>query len=342
MHEPHARGGAFRRFGAPAGCLLAAALGLPGCRAPEPELEPLSPDEIETLAALRRADPERGRIEDRGTLFLSLDQNLRTWRTLGAKNEGGEIEERDSLEIALTRQVYLNFDTILAELERGADPEHRVIAAAALGFSRIPAPDEPGGDPQFPAVHATAVRPLLDVIDSGSDDLVVNALLSLGRIADPDTPRQVLVEVLVKHHHDDARANAALAIGRIAGPQDAPLLLAPLIGALADRSAKVRLHAVKALGALEDRSVQGPLLERLRRDDSPLVQAAAALQLGRVGDLHAVQTLIEGLMSQTTLVHHQCQRSLVALTGRTDLKNYKAWREWWSGSELNPQRSGRG
>ena len=150
---------------------------LAGCLGSEPKLEPLSQQEIELLATLRRRDPDAGRIEDKGTLFMSLDQNMRKWRELAARNELGDADQRTSLEYVITGEVYFNFDVILAEFERGSDPEHRTIAAAALGFSRIPAPDEPGGEPDFPVVHPRAVEPLLSCLDSGNDELVMNALL---------------------------------------------------------------------------------------------------------------------------------------------------------------------
>ena len=312
------------------------------CRsAEEPKLEPLSEAQKQALVELRRHDPDEGKVADKGTLFMSLDQNLRKWRELSARSELGDAELRASLEYVITRQVYYNFDVVLAELQQGTDPEHRVIAAAALGFSRIPAPDEPGGDPEFPAVHPRAVPPLMETLESGNDELVVNALLSIGRIAAPETSRQVLVELMVKHHNADVRANAALALAQVCGAGDAALVLGPLMSALSDTNPTVRLHVVKALGRLGDRSALGPLLERLRRDDTPLVRACAAKELGDFGDFVAVPPLIEGLQSETQIVAIQCHHSLVRITRRTDLRGYKAWREWWNEEESNPDVRGR-
>ncbi len=320
------------------GSLATAAAFAAACSSAEPPLQPLSLEEKRTLAELRRSDPNLGRIEDKGTLFLSLDQNLRKWRELSSRSELGDVEQRSSLEYVLTREVYFNFDVVLNELEHGSDPEHVVVAAAALGFSRIPAPDEPGGDPTFPALHPRAVAPLLEKIESSNDDVVMNALLSVGRIAAPETPRQLLVELMVKHHNAGVRANAALALASVCTPADAPLVQGPLFSSLSDSDPTVRLHAVKALGRLEDRSAQGPLIERLRRDDTPLVRACAALELGKVGDWTAVTYLIEGLQSDAPIVAFQCHKTLVRLTGKTDLKGYRAWREWWSEAPENRDR----
>jgi hypothetical protein len=323
------------RFAAAALALLAS---LASCATEEPKLEPMTAEDQRNLSALEHYDPKLARIEDPGTLFMSLDQNLRKWREFSARTEMSDVQQRVTLEEVLTRQVYYNFDTILAQLQHGTDPEHVIIAAAALGFSRIPAPDEPGGNPAYPAVHPRAVQPLMDTLDSGNDELIVNALLSLGRIAAPETSRQALMELMVKHHNAAVRANAALALSQIIDENDRPLVLGPIFSALSDSDATVRLHAVKALGKLNEKSAVGPLVDRLRRDDTPLVRACAAMELGKLGDPSAITYLIDGLQSDAAIVAFQCHRSLVHLTGRNDIKGYKAWHDWWQESDSNPDR----
>lgn len=318
---------------AAAALLLAAA-----CASNEPAIEPIPRKEIEQLEALRRHDPKAGYLDDKGTLFVALDQNLRKWRELGARTDLVDVDQKHSLEIVLTQQVYYNFDTILNELALGTDPDHKVTAAAAIGFSRIPAPDEPGGDPEFPALHPRAVQPLLAVIETGHDELVINALLSLGRIAAPETPRALVIELMLKHHHADVRANAALALAQMARPADAPLLLGPLFAALGDAHPTVRLHAVRALGSLGDRTALGPLVDRLRNDPTPLVRACAAMELGRLGDWGTVGYLIDALDSEAPLLAFQCHQALVRLTNRRDLHGTREWREWWIKAPENPER----
>lgn len=336
--SPHRdrQAGATASFAAPLFLALLAALPV-GCQS-APELAPLSAMELAEADALRRHDPKAGFVKDRGTLFVSLDQNLRKWRELCARTDVADIDQRSSLEVVLTKQVYYNFETILNELERGTDHDHRVTAAAAIGFSKIPAPDEPGGDADFPALHPRALPPLLYVIESGQDELVINSLLSLARLKMSATPRDLLIELMIKHHHADVRANAAYALAEIAGPQDGPLLMPALFSALSDPAAPVRLHAVKALGRIGDRAAQGQLIERLRRDDTPLVQACAAMELGKLGDWSTVGFLIEGLESDAQLLAFQCHHALVKLTGKTEIKGYLAWREWWEKSPENRDR----
>ena len=312
-----------------------AAVALAGCQGPD--TVPLTPKEQQEHAWLKKSDPNAGKIAERGTLFMSLDQNLRTWRRLTTSTEVGDISQRDSIEQALTRQVYINFDAILDELEHGRDPEHKIVAAAALGFSRIPAPDEPGGNPNYPVLHSRAVAPLLAALDSGNDQIVMNSLLSIGRIASPETPRDVLIELMVTHHAEDVRANAALALAAIVTEADAPLVVGPLYSALSDPSHKVRLHAIKALVRVHDPNTQPALLNILRKDPMPLVQACAAMELGRIGNWDAIDALIEGLHVNHYLLFFECQRSLMRLTGESK-KDYVEWRAWWDKNENNPQR----
>lgn len=338
MSGPIRRSLAVWKRRARAGALVAAAaLPLAGCHS-EPELVPLDRQELDKLDALRHHDGKSAYVKDRGTLFVTLDQNLRKWRELCTRTDVADIDQRMSLEVVLTRQVYYNFDSILNELEHGTDPDQRVTAAAALGFSRIPAPDEPGGDPEFPALHPRAIAPLLAVIESGQDDLVVNALLSIGRIASPDTPRELLIDLMLRHHSADVRANATLALARIVTPSDAALVVGPLFSALGDSAPTVRLHAIKALGSIGDRTAEGPLIDRLRRDETPLVQACAAMELGRLGGFNAVDFLIEGLQSDASLLAFQCHQALVRISHRTDLRGYKEWLEWWQKAPENRDR----
>ena len=193
--------------------------GLSACSATSPSEAPRenTAEEEDRLKILRDADTNMGPMEDTATLFITLDQNLRSWRELSASGVREDQLKLESLEQAMTRLVYLNFDAILAALD-GDDPEYRVTAAAALGFSWIPAPDEPGGDPEFPVVHPRAVGPLVDSLDEGDDALTQNALLSLARIGSPETPHAIVLEILVAHHNPQVRSNAGFALIRLLTP----------------------------------------------------------------------------------------------------------------------------
>src|SRR5262249_19643351 len=92
LSTPHRRrAGSAARLFTGLGLASAAAL-LAACSAPD--TVPLTPKEQQDLAWLKKTDPNAGKIEERGTLFMSLDQNLRTWRKLTMSTEVGDISQR--------------------------------------------------------------------------------------------------------------------------------------------------------------------------------------------------------------------------------------------------------
>ena len=301
-----------------------------GCRTTDSvETVPVSPEESALLANQSTEKPVLGKIQSREFLFTTLDQNLRSWRTLTSSGDLLKRFQIESLEEAMTRHVYLNFDTILAELD-GGDPEYRRIAAASLGFSVIPAPDEPGGDPKFSQVHERAVQPLIQTLDEGDDALTQNALLALSRIASPVTPIELVLEILLTHHDENVRANAALALVKVLQPHHADVALSTLYAALQDESAKVRLHTVSALGTLHQAKSVDQVLGVFTSDDSPLVRANAARVLGQLGQEEAIPFLISGL--KLASIRNECRRSLIRITGKDLGPDPDPWRRQYGPS----------
>jgi HEAT repeat protein len=70
------------------------------------------------------------------------------------------------------------------------------------------------------------------------------------------------------------------------------------------------------------------LLDRLRNDDERHARIAAARGLAYYPREETVQALIEGLRNEDFAVAHQCEESLVQLTGQTHDANVLAWEEW--------------
>jgi len=298
-----------------------------GCSSPpETETGPVTAEDLARRAERERQEPVLGKVESRNFLFTTLDQNLRTWRTLSTSGEWTKQYQLESLELAITNHVYKNFDTILTELLEG-DPHYRPIAAAALGFSVIPAPDEPGGRPDYPQVHPRAVQPLVSVLDEGNDALTQNALLSLARIRSPDTPLDLVFELLLTHHEENVRSNAALVAARVLGPEHRDAALSTLYAALEDSSAKVRLHVVTALGRLKDPGIHGQMVAVMTQDDSELVQANAARVLGEVAGETAIPYLIQGLGIKA--IRTECRRGLVRITGEDLGPSLERWTSWY-------------
>ncbi|MDD5583981.1 MAG: HEAT repeat domain-containing protein [Candidatus Omnitrophica bacterium] len=80
-------------------------------------------------------------------------------------------------------------------------------------------------------------------------------------------------------------------------------LVAPLITALNDENAKIRIHVIQALGRPELRreNVTRPLIEALY-DKNEQVRSAAASSLGRLGDPEAIKPLIRALSDNSNWV----------------------------------------
>ncbi len=306
-----------------AGLLL---LACGACRSSDPDLEPLTPEELaERDLSL---PPNLGVIDDPGTLFVTLDQNLRSWRALKLSSEAKAKLQIESLEEALTRLVYRNFDVILETLKEG-EAEQRVTAAAALGFSKIPAPDEAGGDPEFPPVHPRAIAPLLEVLEEGNDELTQNGLLAISRIGNPSVPVDLLLELLLTHHSPAVRGNAALALATVLRPGHRDLALSSLYAALEDEDQKVRLHTLTALARLSVPSSAGQVLGIFTDDESPLVRANAAFVLGQLGDDDVVPYLIQGMSSPSAVVRFYSWNALQAITGEDQGEDPEAWLTWY-------------
>jgi HEAT repeat protein len=101
--------------------------------------------------------------------------------------------------------------------------------------------------------------------------------------------------------------------------------------ALCRWDATIALGNLSAAGKIPDEyraPVYKALLDRLRTDGERHARIAAARALAYYPDEETVQALIEGLRDEDFAVAHQCEDSLVLLTGRTHEANALAWEEW--------------
>ncbi|RMF80508.1 MAG: hypothetical protein D6744_08165 [Planctomycetota bacterium] len=106
-----------------------------------------------------------------------------------------------------------------------------------------------------------------------------------------------------------------------------------------------RWDAMTALGDLVQRGVvpeesrlvaRDTMIMHLLEDDSRHVRTAAARGLALFRDRDALDALIAGLADREFPVVHQCELSLVALTGETfDCDPYR-WKQWLEQHEADP------
>ncbi|HOO15852.1 MAG: HEAT repeat domain-containing protein [Phycisphaerae bacterium] len=102
----------------------------------------------------------------------------------------------------------------------------------------------------------------------------------------------------------------------------------------------IRWDATLGLARLSERdavppelreSVEQTLIERLRMDEDAQVLTAAARGLGYYPSEDAVRALIGGLNGTNFAAVHECEESLVRLTGYTHNCDPLAWQDWLEG-----------
>lgn len=314
---------------------------------------PLSAAELEYQRRLEMLEREpKGPQEGRtgAELMVRLDQNLQLWHRSNIEQVGTRDRELvDNIEDVLQRTVYLNFETVLAKLETG-EPHQRGIAAAALGFSRLKEPADPGERDRFlarwPQIYPRAIEPLIRFLDDEETFVVQNCLLGLWKLGDPNTPIQPVLRQL-NRSEEDVRSTAVLALSTILTPETGEVAISALINMLYDPKPKVRNHAVSAVAAIRHRSATGRLAQLL---DDPylLVQANAARALGELGDIESCEFLLvrlekllkdkpsgefrrrTDLDNRRDLVYQHLMGSLQKLSGQELGDDVEEWREWWT------------
>lgn len=139
-----------------------------------------------------------------------------------------------------------------------------------------------------------------------------------------------------------ARCVAIRALAATRDPRAAPTLL-KLLNYKDHPPAEVRppdnatrWDAVLSLAGLSDSAVpedarelaQKTLIDHLKLDSDRLVRGAAARGLGYYSGDESFSALIDGLRDEDYSVVHECESSLVRLTGVTNYASYAGWKKW--------------
>lgn len=286
-----------------AALLLLAACAAPGpAPAPAPVATPEEAARQDFLARLaeaqRRPDPE-----DANALLNTLEHLLPAWLAEQRRGQAGPIEN------ILTIKVVTRFDDVLSAWHAGPR-ERRLVAAWALGFSRVP-----DNDLGLRSRHAEARDALVSALADPDDELLRNVLLGLWKLGDEDTPVRPLLDLLVQHHDPDVRANAALALATVLRPATEPQARDALLVALGEREPRVRVHAAALAGRFPSPAATTRMMQLLPDEDTPLVRAAMANALGRAGAREA-SPLLSALLSSTTEIEVRAAHdALVAIHG---------------------------
>jgi hypothetical protein len=237
--------------------------------------------------------------EETPELMNSLEQLIPAWQSEQRANRARPIENVVSI------QVITHFDQVL-EVFHGGERNRRLVAAWALGFSRVP--ENARG---IVSPHPAAVSALVAALDEHDDELLRNELLALWKLGDTSVPVTPLLDLLVQHHDADVRSSAALALQTVLTERTAPQAAV----ALADSDPKVRLHAVSIARRFPQPATTARIQELLAAEAAPLVRANMALALGAARSRPAGPALVAMLRSSQAIESTSARQALAEVYG---------------------------
>lgn len=262
--------------------------------------------------------PLREEPQSIGFFLTEFDASLRAWTNL--RLAGTSRKDQRALRVLeqdLEKRATERQEEIVGELRSGP-PQNRAIAAAALGFTQDPA----------------VMTELLAALGDRSDEVVSNALLGLGLLAQPDTPCGQIERLLEGSSDAWTRSNAAFALQRVAAAGGRPTgLVEACRRALTDSEPGVRAQAATTLGIAADAGAV-EALDELLYDDLPLVCASAAHALASIGSENleqkgpAARALTRSLDRVPEGHRGDVLRELVRLNGAHLGEDVEPWQEW--------------
>jgi HEAT repeat protein len=253
-----------------------------------------------------------------GKFLADMSASIQAWshKTWSATSRV-DLRKQKLLEHHITQEARKRREDLLYSLEAGPQ-RNRVIAAAALGFTR---------DPEV-------LSPLLDALEDADPRLVGNALLGLTILEDPNTPTEQITSILQYDKDPELRWSAAYCARTLAerGVRDEGLTEAGR-AALLDSEPVVRAQCCLLLAILKDDD-SFEAMEALIRDPVPLVSAAAIGAMGVFGEKvperrgDCARALTRELDADSLEQRRRVRRSLVRLAGRDFGDNVDQWRIW--------------
>lgn len=245
------------------GLLFALCLALASCRSTDKgdsAPTPLKPEELASRST-RQED------QSLGAFLVDIDGQMRAWNRLFLSSETDEDRRKARLlELNLMSATRKRSAELLQTLESGA-PTNRIVAAAALGFTR----------------DAAAQGPLLAALSSEDERLRSAALLGLWLLGRADTPLDKVCELLRNSVSEEERNNAALCLLYLvrAGAGGECVLAAARAG-IVDPLPGVRAQCTLLLAQLKDGDSFQPIADRLH-DETNFVALAAGRSLAYLG-----------------------------------------------------------
>lgn len=237
----------------------------------------------------------------------------KTW----SASSGEDARKQDLLGTWISENAHRRKAELVRELETGP-LRNRIVAAAALGFTR---------DPEM-------LSPLLAALHDANDKVRGNALLGLTLLQSPDTPAGMICEILAREPDSKLRWSAVYCLRSLAevGVED-PCMRRSGRLALSDGEPMVRSQAALLLGHLGDvESI--PQIAALLYDSFPLVSSAASRAIAGLGRRHpehkgdAARALVQAMDEGDRTLRNRILGDLIALSGHNYALDVARWKEW--------------
>jgi hypothetical protein len=282
---------------------LASCTTLPGEPSVPPDSAPVVAAKTTDLVHRIANQLALGTEESAASVMNSLEHLLPAWVDEQRNVRAGPLEK------VLTQKVVVSYEKV-AEMFSHGPHERQLVAAWALGFTRVP--DNPLG---IESRHEEALELLIQTAPRVSDDVLSNIMLALWKIADPATPLPLITEIVVDHHDAMVRANATLVLSTVLTQETAPFATDALLVALTDSEPRVRLHAARVAIDHPHEALTQRMVDRLLDEETPFVTAAMARALGTAGAVSSAPALIALLENPRAIIATNAHQALVKIFG---------------------------
>jgi HEAT repeat protein len=231
---------------------------------------------------------------ERREMAMAIETSLKSRRdplTTGLGHiAAGRLLEQDLREGEITVLDAAELPHVLLEAAKKGPSTERGFAAIALALAARGAKDAGGALPLQQRVQAMLLHGLEK--GRGDDALKASYAVALGVLDVPEGIDLLLETVRDVHANPVLRGHAAVALGQMG--RRAKDIRPALMTMLAEkRGVTLRVRAAMALALLGGRDVRDQLIGELGDASSEYHRAHVVIALGRLGDLGAVQPLLE-------------------------------------------------
>lgn len=199
-------------------------------------------------------------------LFDDADELLVEWHSAQQIRDHGNSSSAEQRLLDIVRGHFSEFADALSD----GKARERIISSASLGFSN----------------DIRSIPYLLSALNDENSKVRHNAAMSIGSIAYPDTPMEVLLASLDTEKDNKVRGMLYYALFRTAKEDEDDNVnnLSYLMKGLDEEAAAARNYAVMGLGVIGNLKAANVIAEKNINDKNPTVRHTSILTLGKIGN----------------------------------------------------------